>query len=268
MEAVKLAPSGQPPPPDVWTALVSRAFREWDFSLISLDRMGLRHDDEGFIYSASLIKLPGGAEAQPFCEPDTGVVYKLFDLRENGSLGKKLRLGRTTSGEYELAACEAVLPDTLEKVCVLHEAGAHPTEIAGLSDDYRFLIVKQPLAFRQPYHEGIATPEARDLFLHDRDAAIRRVRGVVCHAPGFRQTVAVIAASGHTWLMADLHPRNIMHDHEGQPTIIDALIGPVPPAAAKALPSLARAAAEAAEWSRTGIRPDYDPLGTVNDDEL
>jgi hypothetical protein len=230
--------------------------------------MGLRHDDEGFIHSDHLIKLPGGAEAQPFCEADTGVVYKLFDLRENGSLGKKLRLARNEAGEYELLPCDAVLPDTLEKICALHEAGAHPTEIAGLSDDYRFLIVKQPLARRQPYHEDNAAPETREQFLHDRDAAISRVRGVICQAPGFRQTVAVIAAGSHTWLMADLHPRNIMCDHGGQPSIIDALIGPVPPAAVKALPALARAVAGAAEWCRTGIRPAFDPLGSVNDDEL
>ena len=59
-----------------------------------------------------------------------------------------------------------------------------------------------------------------------------------------------------------------MRDFAGRPTIIDALTGPVPPAACQALPALARAVTDAAAWSRTGQRPVHDPFGGVNDADL
>ena len=47
------------------------------------------------------------------------------------------------------------------------------------------------------------------------------------------------------WLVGDLHERNIMRDQDETPTIIHALIGPVPPAALKELRWLREATEDA-----------------------
>ncbi len=50
---------------------------------------------------------------------------------------------------------------------------------------------------------------------------------------------------GRPWLVGNLHERNIMRDQNGTPTIIDALIGPVPPAALRELRWLREATEDA-----------------------
>jgi hypothetical protein len=268
MEAVALVASGQSLAVDVWTSLVARRIREWDFPLIPLERMGFRHDEDGFLTNDRLIPLPSGAEAQPFLETQSGVVYKLFDLRPNGSLGKKLSYEPNEDGAFELVPCDAVLSDTLDKITTLHDAGAHPSEIAGISHECDYLIVKQPLAQKPSYHQSTLAPEHREEFLKDRARAIENIRGVTCSGGGFRQTTGVIFVHDQPWLVADLHHRNIMRNHEGEPTIIDALIGPVSPAACKAVPELARAVGEARIWAKTGTRPQSNAFDMLDDADL
>jgi hypothetical protein len=93
-----------------------------------------------------LRQLPSGAEAAPFADLEHEVVYKLFDLRSGGNLGKKIALEPEPDGSFELHVRDAVLFETIEKIAVLHEAGALPTEIVGLADTGDYLIAKQPLA--------------------------------------------------------------------------------------------------------------------------
>jgi hypothetical protein len=70
------------------------------------------------------------------------------------------------------------------------------------------------------------------------------------------------------WLVGDLHERNIMRDVEGSPTIIDALIGAVSPAAVKELRWLAEAV-EDARVLRLGLPPvQRKRFDDVKDDEL
>jgi hypothetical protein len=230
--------------------------------------MGLTHDGSGFLLSSRLMPMRSGAEAQPFCDQHTGVVYKLFDLRRNGSLGKKLAFVLTPEGEMELISADAVLADTVRKLSILHEAGAHSTELVGLSDDFCYLIAKQPLAVTQSYSEDSSSSECRSQFHSDRAAAIEAMRGVICIGTGLRQTAAVIAIGKEAWSVADLHERNIMRDQSDRPTIIDALIGPVSSMACNSLPALARAVVEATEWSLTGFRPVGNAFSDVCDDEL
>jgi hypothetical protein len=161
------------------------------------------------------------------------VVYKLFDLRSDGSLGKKLLFEKNAEGEFEPRNKPAELRDTLEKLSILNEAGAHPTEIVGLSDDGHYLLVKQPLA------------EPSSDFESDRTTALEFLRAIVPMATRLRTTVAITWVSGQPWLVGDLHNRNIMRDGDGQPTIIDALIGPVPPLAMRELGWLRNAVADA-----------------------
>jgi hypothetical protein len=56
------------------------------------------------------------------------VVYKLFDLRADGSLGKMIALIEPESDRFEIQLLSARLIDTLEKLSVLNEAGGHPAE--------------------------------------------------------------------------------------------------------------------------------------------
>jgi hypothetical protein len=167
------------------------------------------------------------------------VVYKLFDLRIDGSLGKRLLLERGEDGEFELNDGPADLQHTLEKLAILNEAGAHPTEIVGLSESGDYLIVKQPLA-------GAALD-----FQKDRRAAVESIHGVFPSGARVTTTVVVIWIRHHPWLVGDLHSRNVMRDLDGHPTIIDALLGPVP---VRALDELAwlRYAAEDAQALRLG----------------
>ena len=63
-----------------------------------------------------------------------GVVCKLFDLRTNGGLGKKFLVQSAPTPEgWEVCISDANLFDTIEKLIVLDECGAHPTEICGLA---------------------------------------------------------------------------------------------------------------------------------------
>ncbi|MDB6076353.1 MAG: hypothetical protein JWO82_100, partial [Akkermansiaceae bacterium] len=98
------------------------------------------------VLSDFLVPLKPGAEASPYLDRDLHVVYKLFDLRQNGGLGKKMKLQRVDGERFDLVLEDATLPDTLMKLAVLNDAGALPTEIVGLSDTGEYLIAKQPLA--------------------------------------------------------------------------------------------------------------------------
>lgn len=258
LEAAQLAPPGESLSPDVWDAAFARRSREWDLALIPLEKLGIYHDADGLMSSSGPLQaLTSGAEACPYFDPDWKVVYKLFDLRANGSLGKKISLESNDEGEFEICVRDAVLKDTLEKLSVLNEAGAHPTEIVGLSDNGDYLIAKQPLA------------GAMVNFLEDRDIATCFIHGVNPEGTGLRQRVTVIWLNEQPWLVSDLHERNIMRDLDGHPTIIDALIGPVPLLALKQLAWL-RDAVEDAQALRLGkplpIRKKFDE--GVDDDAL
>jgi len=235
LEATQLASSGEPLSLDDRFAAIAGLSRDRDVPLIPLDQLGIHHDEDGLRSSSLLTALPSGAEAIPYFDKDWGVVYKLFDLRVDGSLGKRIELVRTVEGDFDLISCDATLKDTLEKLAVLNEAGAHPTEIVGLSDSGDYLIAKQPWAY------------PRGDFEADRQIAVSEIRGIIPEftGRGLRHTVVVMWLEDRAWLVGDLHERNIMRDQDGTPTIIDALIGPVPPAALKELRWLREAVEDA-----------------------
>ena len=123
----------------------------------------------------------------------------------------------------------------MEKLAVLNHAGVHPNEIVGLSDSGDYLIAKQPGAY------------PREDFETDRLAAVSEIHGIIPEftGRGLRHTVVVMWLEDRAWLVGDLHERNIMRDQDGTPTIIDALIGPVPAAALKELRWLREAVEDA-----------------------
>ncbi len=255
-EAARQAPSRQTFSPDEWAAHVAARAREWAVPLIRLDSMGIQRDHDGILFSRTMVPLKTGAEASPFMDPDWQVVYKLFPLHASGGLGKTFEIERLPEESgFEMTVRDAVLAETLEKLMLLHDAGAHPTEIVGIDDMGDYLVVKQPLA--QPHEE----------LEEDRQAAVERIRAVQCRAR-FRRNVWVLWMEENAWIVSDLHPGNIMREPDGSPCIIDALLAPLPPAMIRSDRYLEQAVAEARAW-RLGLpRPSDDPFELVRDDDL
>ncbi len=225
--------------------------------MISLRALGITHDYEGNLTSSTLRCLTGGPEeAWPFADDARGVVYKLFYLRDSGGLGKKILLEFGGGFDADLRMLDANLFETLEKLAVLHEAGAHPTEIVGLADTGDYLIVKQPLA--QPHGPDLDA---------DRQIAVEVMKALPVRG-GLRGDLRVFWVSGKAWLLGDLHQGNIMRGADGQPTVIDALIGSIPNTALAGLAQLDKAVREAREM-REGLRTrPSDFMDGVNDDDL
>jgi len=222
LQVSRLSPSRESLPPDVWAAAFIRKTREWDVPLISLSKLGLTCDEDDFLESITpqtFIPLRSGAEACPYHDKTADVVYKLFFLLKNGALGKKLSFELGASGRFECVIEDAMLVDTLTKLITLHDAGGHPTEIVGLSDDGKYLIAKQPFAY--PFKD----------FLSDSESAVHAIKGVTLSSQGLRGGTVMIWVNDQPWIVSDLHKGNIMRDADDRPTIIDALTGAVPPLA-------------------------------------
>jgi hypothetical protein len=217
--------------------------------------MGLERDDQGILNSRILTALKPGAEASPFMDPEWKVVYKLFPLHISGGLGKTFEIEAHPEGGFDMSVRDAVIQETLTKLMVLHDAGAHPTEIVGIDDQGEFLVVKQPLA--QPYLN----------LERDRQRAIDALRAVPCKAQ-FRRNVWVFWMQDQAWLLSDLHPGNIMREPNGKPCIIDALLSPIPPEMAQRDRLLKHAVEDARAWRENRPRPSEDPFDQVNDDDL
>lgn len=231
------------------------AARKWEVPLIPLETLGITFDDLGFVQSSFLERLGTGAEASAWMDRRYRCVYKLFDLKSNGSLGKKIAL--VAEGPYECRVVneDAVLADTLEKLALLHEVGACTTEIVGLASTGDYLIVKQPLC--QPYQS----------FDHDRDEAVKTIQAVVPTGT-YGPRVWVFWGVGKAWILGDLHKGNIMRTAEGYPTIIDALVGPLSPEILRDVAPLQRAA-NRSRAMRLGKEVEVDDLMFgVSDDEL
>lgn len=200
--------------------------------MIAPAALGLSFDDRGNCRSEFLIPLKGGAEAQPFLDRKEGVVYKLFDLRPDGGLGKKLVLSPVGEG-WELDIEDASVHETIDKLCLLHEAGAHPTEIIGLLDTGVHLLVKQPQA------------TVIDIGPRERALACGRLSTVLMPGSVVRGELRVFWQRERAWLLGDLHRGNVMQGMDGAPAIIDALIGVIPTPLAGRNPEVASAVREA-----------------------
>lgn len=170
-------------------------------------------------------------------------------------MGKRLALDEEMEHCWRATPVDGDLQATLEKLNVLHDAGACATELIGLAESGHYLIVKQPLCH--------AVGEIDD----DRNRAAEAMLAVTPrHSLG--REIRVFWLGGQAWCLGDLHPRNIMRDAAGQPTIIDALIGPLPPRVLRAAPRLL-ASVEKARARREG-RPfaTDDAFASVSDDAL
>ncbi|MFO1439859.1 MAG: hypothetical protein U1F81_16170 [Verrucomicrobiaceae bacterium] len=219
------------------------------------------------ITSSVLVPLKTGAEASPFADFKDGVVYKLFPLHINGGLGKTFEIEQ--DGERDgivMNVRDAVLHETIEKLALMHEAGAHPTELVGIDDQGEYLIAKQPLA--EPYGDF---ENLRDLTVslidRMRPEAVARMRAVPCRS-SFKRPVWVLWCEEQPWVMSDLHPGNVMKDASGRPCIIDALITPLPSQLVRLDRFISEAVEDARIWRETGSLPARKAFEDVNDDDL
>lgn len=256
MAAPLLTTKGESISLNVWDAAFTRNAKELRVPLISLSDLGFTREEEGLICPPSFFPLKIGAEAEPYFHRESGMVYKFFNLRATGALGKKISFEPDDRGEFVIRALDAVLTDTLEKLRVLHAMGAHPTEIVGLSDHGDYLIAKQPFATSQCYNqEERPYGEDYEAYLKDREHAIVSICGKICRGHGLRNPIVVSWLEGSAWLISDLHHRNIMRDASDAPTIIDALIAPVTIAALEKLGWLREIIADVKTWRQKGEQP-------------
>lgn len=256
MEVSRFSPQRESSEIDVWTAATLEKAALWEVPIVPLEALGIRRDDDGFLESDAMIALKTGAEACPYLDQKERVVYKLFDLRANGSMGKKVVMQRDDEGVLQAEIKEAVLHDILRKLSAINDGGGHPTEIVGLVDSFDHLLVKQPLA--EPYEN----------FEADRMEAMDRMCCVTPMGGTFRHNLAVFFTQEEPWLIGDLHKGNIMRDAEGNPTIIDALTGYLPPYVLKELPWLNMASNDAKIFRETGQPVLRSLFDGVDDDEL
>lgn len=206
--------------------------------------------------------LKPGAEASPYLDREQGVVYKLFDLLKDGSMGKIARWVRHEDGRSDIAYASADMLDMLKKLCLLNICGALPTEIVGLSRSGTHLIVKQPQAAPVPGQKA-GTPV---LFKNQR-AAVAALKG---HFPEFTscsRSVGLLWIDEEEWLITDLHEDNIMLDDRGAPSVIDAILVQVPPEI-RGRERWLDQGLTAAECLRKGKPVPEDPFDSFDDDEL
>lgn len=238
-ETYRTTPSRESVSPHVWQATVVAESKLWDLPLVALDRLGFYFDELSALASRQLQRLNEGKEASAWLDAGTRCVYKLFDLRANGALGQKLEFCREDDFSFKLAQVDATLLDTVQKLRLLHDAGACPTEIVGLSDSGDFLIAKQP--YCQMYKD----------FTADSLTAVRMMKGVRPTCP-LGMPVYLFWGDDEPWLVGDLHPGNIRLSSTGVPVVIDALIGSIPPSALKAMPQLRTAIQQARDFRLSG----------------
>lgn len=222
------------------TALESAAGR-LGLPVVKLASLGLTLNPDGTISTADLTAAKPGAEATPYLDEANGVVYKLFQLDERGNLGVTLKAVKTADG-WTVEKAPATLGETLDKLATLHEVGALPTEIVGITNAWD-LVVKQPMA--DAYAAGGPA---------ERAGAVGAIKGIVVAAEAGLGDMRIFWDGKQAWFIGDLHPGNVMKGADGQPSIIDAILGKVPAEMLADVPAVAKAVEQA--WAKYEGRED------------
>lgn len=189
-------------------------------------------------------------------------------------MGKRLAMPSAGDGEgYEIVDEDSDGYDVLQKISIMNEAGALMTEEVGLSDCFYYIVTKQPRAYPLGYiSENERIPPGHPnlaRFDSDRNKAQDSMRAVgIIGGHGLNAHTVMIYVNGEYWLVGDLHEKNVMLDVNGNPTIIDALIGLVTSLALDRHGWLLSNCEAAFEFRETGGMPDRDPYKNINDDEL
>lgn len=254
-EATRPAAPGEPFEVDGWYAFVARKAAQWGVPLIPLSSLGLSFDKDGYFQSSILKRIGWGAEAIAWEDTDNGCVYKLFEVHPNSALGKRLQIEQDDDGNCRATHINADLDTTLEKLGVLHEAGACATEIVGLAASGDYLIVKQPLCI----------PSIN--YVEDRRIAAEAMHAII---PRFSlgREIRVFWLRHQPWCIGDLHENNVMRSIEGVPTIIDALICPLPPYLLRSANLLPSSIARAKALRKGEKPPSDDPFEGIPDEDF
>ncbi|MDB9742012.1 hypothetical protein OAB00_04105 [Akkermansiaceae bacterium] len=247
--------------------------------LVRLAALGLeRREDGELISSGGLKPLRPGAEAAPFLDASAGIVYKLFYFNKKGGsffMGKRLAMPSAKDGYgFEIIDEDSDGFDVLEKISIMNEAGALMTEVVGLSDCFYYIVTKQPQAYPLGYiseFERISSGNHAKLARFDSDR--KKAQDSMCAVgiiggQGLNAHTVMIYVDDNYWLVGDLHEKNVMLDADGNPTIIDALIGLVTKPALSRHNWLRPNCVAALEFRETRKMPNRDPYKDINDDEL
>ena len=182
-----------------------------------------------------------GREASAWKDELFGCVYKLFDLRTDGSLGMKLTISMIDEYECRVEYAKATITDVLTRQCTTHKAGACPTEIVGLSESCDYLICKQPFC-----DDYVSLED-------DKHSAAENMKAVRPTGT-YGADVWLYWIDDKAWILGDLHKGNIRRLHGSIPTVIDCLVGEVPLEVMTKHAAIGRAIMRAKEW-RKGNKP-------------
>lgn len=259
-EAARPDSSSRSLPRDVWRTRVANRAAIYEVPLIDLQKLGFTAEVSQEPRSELFDYIDCGREATAFNDSRHGVVYKLFDVRVDstfkGSVGLKLEMRGRPPDDIEVVELPATVEDMLDKICAMHDAGACPTEIVGLSEDGTYLIAKQPRCL------------PLGCFEEDRRIAVQQMKAVAPKCSVRGRELWVFYSAGKHWMLSDLHEKNVMRLPDGSPTIIDALIGELSQYYMFHHPKLAEAA-DRAEKLAKGIEVESDdPFHMTRDEDL
>ena len=208
-----------------------------ELKVIDLEKLGVRADEGDHLVPIddTLHKLKAGAEAQPFADVSSGVVYKVFAANTQGYAGRKMAVHLSPTQRPHLDFEPSSPIEALEKLALLHEIGGLPTEIIGVTPQGDWILA-------QPE----ATPITEAEYRTARAEAVALVGGIQINESGL-EDIRVVWHRGRAWIIGDLHLRNIMRDSEGKARIMDALILPLPKSLSAKYESVRQAIREAKE---------------------
>jgi len=201
---------------DKWSALAvcMRNLRE-ALPLLSLAEFGFQDllEDPLSGPSLHLSHIGGGVEAWAF-QASEGSVYKFFRPLENQQIGATFRFQPGDDSLLQAQSIPGTYRNLLEKLMLIHALGGMPTEVVAITPE-GILVAKQTLGQRLPDDTDASQllpphliPIPSRFLRCDRD---HPRLAFVDHSP---------------WLIADLHNRNIVHDQNQTPRIIDLVATP------------------------------------------
>jgi valyl-tRNA synthetase len=229
------APSGPARGEEFRALLAAGQFGE--LRIIDLEKLGVSPNEKGQLIpiNDTLKKLKPGAEAQPFADTQTGVVYKVFAANSDGFVGRKVAIQPSPSQRPHIDFEASTPLEALEKLALLHEIGGLPTEILGVTAQGDWVLAQPEATAVSEGEIGAARAEAVSL-----------VGGVQVNESGL-EDIRIVWHRGRAWIISDLHLRNIMRDSSGTARIMDALIVPVPKSLSGKYESVRQAIREAKE---------------------
>jgi hypothetical protein len=151
----------------------------------------------------------GNRESLVFIDRKNGVVYKVFDMDDEGTVGTRFNI----NAEGLLDTGRGGLVDLVEKIYVINAIGGTPTEILGLTEDGGLVV-------KQPYGGGAGKISASERQGAAQAHGLVFVPNSVVRSP-YRNFYTGIG--GLDFLIGDLHPGNFHRDTFQRARILDII---------------------------------------------